>query len=923
MGFRLRITKLAFVMMAGLLGVGAGAGYSLFVFSDAVSREQEVLPSPETIRQNFSFNEMEESDIFNTKYYTVNFFSQNFKFDPNESLESGFYRTGNFQSWNKWLGHFQSVETSVIDDLGGTVIQRDDGTVSCISFPHISIVTQDILEAIGVPICSTFERTLFGNGNYQMTLKEGLNDGPETGSSWPLSFLSWTFDTLDIYQGLGGSGDNWTVNGLFPGDFTIPNFNLSLSTYESQAVDVDPDGIPNSGDETSVLNIYPIYTVGKDRGTGDSASMKVDNIEMIATETNETGTTTVIDGANPEEDGISFESYYFAYDSVTTAELAAQGLTGTNISPADGESIDAYRAYRLSGLTIDDLSKASDVSLTIVNDMYRRLDDQEHQWWGTEKPAVPTSGGFSSIIVDHRGNAYENGLSLDLVDYIGEPGRYNVYLFVKEKYYSNGSYGGSSLNPFYDEDNIRNSGIFDSPEFQQGELAIIYDTLDGQNVHAFKASALGYSLENEINGITFPINHNNNNWVSLQNVDTNNAYSFENYGTSSLENYYITGRHYRSYAILIEKSYDPELLGGPTGNWDYSRSDNDHFFIQNSDDNDEYEVRNVDMLVDNYSQYELKKSDGSVLGTLSLPGTYLSVGLDSANATKVSTVEVKYGGDGKPTDPSIPKVTVYDNTVDPPTSTEEYYFSYNPENLNESLMTLGQLYSYDNVNNEQLNEFWKAHQVTFTPNGGGEGVALRDYLRDEKIAASDIDTLYEALAACNVVSVPAEGQYNFYLRFSYAAREGGTSGEVPSIEVFAYRIHNIFVKILDGEPVMNEQGFLDVNDVTYNGSSGNGSRMYSSQFWYYIYDTLSLDDVFVYKGVPSTLGQIFDGLKARGKCLKDIVSGRYLTPYSMEEEPFIVMKNYVLQVVDCPAGLPFDETGNLRSTNIQGGNAHE
>lgn len=917
MGFRLRITKLAFVMMAGLLGVGAGAGYSLFVFSDAVSSEQEVLPSPETIRQNFSFSETEESDIFNTKYYTVNFFSQNFKFDPNESLESGFYRTRNFQSWNKWLGHFQSVETSVIEDLGGTVILQGEGTndvtVSCISFPHISIVTQDILEAIGVPICSTFERALH-NGNYQMTLKEGLNDGPETGSSWPLSFLSWTFDTLDIYQGLGGSGDNWTVNGLFPGKFTIPNFNLSLSAYDSEAVDVDPDGIPDSGDETSVLNIFPIYTVGKDRGTGDSASMKIDNIEMIATETNETGTTTVIDGTNPEgKDGVGFESYYFAYDSDTTAALAAQGLTGANISPANGTSIDAYRAYRLSGLTIDDLSKASDVSLTIVNDMFRRLNGQEHLWWGTEKPAVPTSGGFSSIIVDRGGNAYENGLSLDLVDYIGEPGRYNVYLFVKEKFYSKGSDGGN----IWSDDSISNSDCFKSPNFTQGELTLIGNALKGRNVHGFKKGALGYSLENEASEINHPVLYDNPNWVSNPSSPTN----YENYGVTDVHNYYITGRHYRSYAILIEKSYDPELLGGPTGNWDYSRSDNDHFFIQNSDDHDEYEVRNVDMLVDNYSQYELKRSDGSILGTLSLPGTYLSVGLDSANATKVSTVEVEYDKNGKPTDPSIPKVTVYDNTVDPPTSTEEYYFSYNPENLNESLMTLGQLYSYDNVNNEELDEFWKAHQVTFTPNGGGEAVALRNYLRDEKIAASD--PLYKALAACNVVSVPAEGQYNFYLRFSYAAREGGTSGEVPSIEVFAYRIHNIFVKILDGEPVMNEQGFLDVNDWTYNGSSGNGSRMYSSQFWYYIYDTLSLDDVFVYQGFPSTLGQIFDGLKARGKCLKDIVSGRYLTPYSMEEEPFIVMKNYVLQVVDCPAGLPFDEAGNLRSANIQGGNAHE
>lgn len=920
MGFRLRITKLAFVMMAGLLGVGAGAGYSLFVFSDAVSKEQEVLPSPETIRQNFSFNEAEESDIFNTKYYTVNFFSQNFKFNPNESLESGFYRTGNFQSWNKWLGHFQSVETSVIEDLGGTVILQgegtDDVTVSCISFPHISIVTQDILEAIGVPICSEFTRSLFDNGNYEMTWEKGLNDGHVTGSGWPLSFLSWTFDTLDIYQGLGGSGDNWTVNGLFPGKFTIPNFNLSLSAYDSEAVDVDPDGIPDSGDETSILNIFPIYTVGKDRGTGDSASMKVDNIEMIATKTNETGTTTVIDGTNPEGyDGVGFESYYFAYDSDTTAALARQGLTGTDIDP-DGTSIDAYRAYRLSGLTIDDLSKASDVSLTIVNDMFRRSKGQEHQWWGTEKPAVPTSGGFSSIIVDHQGNAYENGLSLDLVDYIREPGRYNVYLFVKEKYFSSGSDGGH-FDIWEGSSTIKNSASFQSPNFNETELSDINSAMDELNVHGFKESLLGYSLENEVSEINNPLLYDNPNWVSKPSSPTN----YENYGVTDVHDYYITGRHYRSYAILIEKSYDPELLGGPTGNWDYSRSDNDHFFIQNSDDNDEYEVRNVDMLVDNYSQYELKESDGSVLGTLSLPGTYLSVGLDSANATKVSTVEVEYDESGKPTDPSIPKVTVYDNTVDPPTSTEEYYFSYNPENLNESLMTLGQLYSYDNVNNEQLNEFWKAHQVTFTPNGGGEGGALRDYLRKENIAAGD--PLYKALAACNVVSVPAEGQYNFYLRFSYAAREGGTSGEVPSIEVFAYRIHNIFVKILDGEPVMNEQGFLDVNDGTYNGSSGNGSRMYSSQYWYYIYDTLSLDDVFVYQGVTSTLGQIFDGLKARGKCLKDIVSGRYLTPYSMEKEPFIVMKNYVLQVVDCPAGLPFDEAGNLRSTNIQGGNAHE
>ncbi len=922
MGFRLRITKLAFVTMAGLLGVGAGAGYSLFVFSDAISSEQEVLPSPETIRQNFSFNEMEESDIFNTKYYTVNFFSQNFSaanlsFGSVNLKNYGFYRTGSFQSYNKWLGHFTSSERSRIEGLGGEVIEQDDGTVSCISFPHLSIVTQDILEAIGVPICSEFNRTLFKNGNYNMVLESGLNDGPETGSSWPLSFLSWTFDTLDIYQGLSGSGDNWTVNGLFPVDFTIPNFNLSLSTYDTNAVKVDPDGVPDSGDETSVLNIFPIYTVGKDRGEGDSASTKVDNIEMIATGPGKNGETTVIDGTDPKKDGVGFESYYFAYDSDTTNALDNKGLAGKDINPSDGESIDEYRAYRLSGLTIDDLDKASNVSLTIVNDMYRRLNGQEHEWYGNEKPAVPTSGGFSSIIVARDGNAYENGLTLDLVDYIGEPGRYNVYLFVKEKYYSNGSYGGSDWYGLYDEDDIRNSGTFDSPEFQQNELSGISSALGDQNVHAFKTSALGYSLENEIDGITFPFNHNNKNWVSQQNVDNSDASSFENYGTSSLEDDYITGRHYRSYAIVIEKSYDPELLGGPTGNWDYSRSDNDHFFIQNSDDNDEYEVRNVDMLVDNYSQYELKGSDGSVLGTLSLPGTYLSVGLDSANATKVSTVEVKYGENGKPIDPEIPKVTVYDNTVDPPTSTEEYYFSYNPENLNESLMTLGQLYSYDNVNNEQLNEFWTAHQVTFTPNGGGEGVALRDYLRDGNLEAKD--PLYQALDACNVVSVPAEGQYNFYLRFSYAEREDGTSGEVPSIEVFAYRIHNIFVKILDGDPVMNDQGFLDVNDGTYNGSSGNGSRMYSSQFWYYIYDTLSLDDVFVYQGAASTLGEIFDGLKTRGKCLKDIVSGRYLTPYSMEQEPFIITKNYVLQVVDCPAGLPFDEVGTLLTANDQGG----
>lgn len=926
MGVTKRFLKAICVTAAGVGIVGSGAAFSAFVYPFNLSNSQSVIPAVDTIRENFYFDDGEDLNLFDTQTYTVNFYAQNlYDYGTQNSLE---YQNA-LDGYSKWLGHFNKVDVGAIRNLGGHAYSYTNEEITDnahttpinkIVWTNVSSITQDMLAAMGAPACSEFSRELDGNGNYSMgsSWKRGLMDKNNDSNPWPMSFLSWSLDLVNTYDGLlcqtgrddlNGENVILRANSYFPepnNAYRIPNFNVPLSECV---------------EEGSLINVYPVYTNGKNYvGT---AGKLVDNLEMIVKNNNGT----VPDGT---DGAMLFNSYYFAFDSEITSKIAEETI---------GTAADGYKAYRLSGITIAE--GASNWTATIVNDMAPYGDSTDY--YGTSKPVVPAKGGKTSIATIYgsqsitgsyndgtivEGDSYQGitgaNTAFDLTDVL-QPGRYNFYLFVKEKYWTDGASPGNKAFIGRDEQ-AENASAWDKAVFNESEISSINGILKNEfHIHDYYSSRLGYSITNNLNDVDRIINYAPD--PSGDNETDRQGWPFEHY--------YISSRRYRGYYVYIERSYDNKMVGGSQNTWEYKNaSGTDPLFVQNPLDYSEFETQNVDLIYEDTTSLTLRGGeDGKTeLGQLTLPGTYFSIRPSDDGVYPLNFDEIEVDQNYEPINSEgIPSVEVKDmslenNEAGISSMRTEYYSSVTVKEgtvvRDRSLSSLYDRYFDENGNLRDtlanLNEDSESNECfAFIPKDG-EKTTFSRYLEECDLVT--LELVKSALQRSNIVSVPGTGKYNFYLKFNYGSSENYTDGRKssPTIDLYFYKIHNIFVKILDaagtvesgGTSINNimidENNFANVNDLDY---IARGDNFYTSTNYYYIYQQLDIDDSFSYYAASgngtytiknTSLRDLFDDLYRKGKCLMDSVTGRYVTPWTLENEPFAIMKNYLLVTCESP-----------------------
>lgn len=191
---------------------------------------------------------------------------------------------------------------------------------------------------------------------------------------------------------------------------------------------------------------------------------------------------------------------------------------------------------------------------------------------------------------------------------------------------------------------------------------------------------------------------------------------------------------------------------------------------------------------------------------------------------------------------------------------------------------------------------------------------LREY---KEAGFDDYDLIMKNLVLVRPIET---GTYNFFVHIKYGTNEDITVYDVPeSLGLWAYRKHNIFVNIYDpsdfggvtlsfngnyiDEGMLNKYSFRcdsyyylntdlmyeeDGNDKRFNRMGGLADK-----------PGLNKDEV---TGLY-TIRSILEYYESNGKCLQDLVSGRYITLENSATNPFMVSKNYVFQVVTKPGWL--------------------
>lgn len=807
----------------------AGAGYSFFAFSEDDSASESVGPSADNIRENFIFGDpAADSNVFDTKYYTVNFYAQ---YCGRDSVGDGPERHYNVTGGNSangyshYFGYFRGLDVDLINELGGTVTTLTDASgtfYNCITFRNISMITQEMVQAVGVPVCADEKDT--GESD------EGLVDSHE----YLIHFLSWllihegnesTSDVPNFYAGFN-SNTSWTdasdgaykckVTGTYPFEgYEIPNFNLALENYDQYA------------DENDVINFYPYLSTGKEYRSDYETK------NAVAFRSNAPSSTYDL----PSQD--------FVYD------------------PAHNISENGIEAYRLPGLTVqtapsgnpDDEPEFNYYTSTITLDINRK--SLGHAWIGA-KTELPLKGS-STYIDNSKGHDQAPGGvgGYSLSNLRLRAGRYNLYLFLKRSTYRS-EWEWDTQDP----STVPGSAF---TEGEKGEIESINETLKNTNIRQYKALELGYSFVYKQDSRWFGAQHN------------------------------ISAEIYNFY-LVIEKSFDVKLLGGESGTLIYDDAPYSPSFNQIASQNgilDEFEVRDVTLDSSKTFEYDL-----AGYGKIIFPQTFFSIGIDqNMPRFELNTVQLHYdsaiGPGSKSTesengDIDVPTVSAkyssFDGSSVVTVERTEYYFSQSigsdgAINYDWSLMRLS---DWCKLNKETDS---KSQEVRFIPEGETEAVGLADAYNDPDLA--------EIINEMPIYKVPTTGEYNFYLKFHYSPDAGVV--ESLQIDLYFYRIHNIFVKIASDSSWENGSGYV-------NTGSGDFTFYTSSQS-YFLLDTLGLDDAFITNEGPMTLGAIMNQRQGtlssdeRGTTawiLYDVVSGQHALPTALENGEFVIKKNHVL-----------------------------
>lgn len=621
------------------------------------------------------------------------------------------------------------------------------------------------------------------------------------GEFYLLDFACWSIDPYDIYARSTEHSANDTyiqVYGTYPyANFEIAYFNILLEYYDAESVLID-------GEKT--LFFYPIYTVGKDYysiRTGQDSENLRDSISISC------------QGGD----------LFFTYDEKYAKLMNAKGLKDADASNEQTR----YRAYRYQDYR---------VTSSNLNDEYGKIRnhiDEVNGSWVSEKQEIETEQGVYSLNE--------------------EIGRYNIYLFVKERYMS----ASSSIDP--------NSL---SPDFTADEIEALKAILDEQSLHIYS---------------------------SLQ----------PNYHSVGKSYYYYT--YYcdtRGYYIAIEKVYESRLIGGITGDFDYQNPISRSLcFTKNGLDGEKinaYDLRNLTLSCNEgeYSEIEYSPEGKANSRKMRIPNYYFAVQLNEDNAM---AYDQRIRSESETITYEVPAYRYLDK--DGRLQTENY--------RSEELLISLKNAVFDDLQKRESGlelRYKDIERIQVTKADSSESYyTLREYIERGKKGEEGFIDYLDLIDSLKLVRPIDSGTYNLYAYVDYHIDENGC--EVPyAVDLWAYRIHNIFVNIYDPD----DFGGISLNfDGTYLSSDAIGRYSFQCDSYYYLETDLRYEDDGTAKryirgyDLPDLDGvQDYDFLSiltwydAQGKCFQDIVTGRYITVDNVQSNPFVVRKNYILQVVSKP-----------------------
>lgn len=433
-------------------------------------------------------------------------------------------------------------------------------------------------------------------------------------------------------------------------------------------------------------------------------------------------------------------------------------------------------------------------------------------------------------------------------------GRYNIYFFVKESY--------DTGNQYYDN-------YYENGNFTGDQIDYIDSMLNNDGIYIYKSYK----------------------------TDSSNTFTYQ--------------QNIRGTYIVVERVYEPRVIGGSSLALDYNnpQSYKLNFTRQGTIGTllRSYELRNRTVNVpsnDNdptlkYIDYTFYNDDGTPRRQYLIPAYYfaIQVALDQ----KTIYDQKLYGQDN-----TNPNDSEFTDSLDP-NLPEEYDVP---------------VYKYKDINGNEIEEVYSSKKYL---------VSLQDVM-DGKYTSVDGNTLYtEDLRRIKVRTynngAPSElkslaewgkgsaewnavynnvklirfkvtGTYNIYTIINY-----DENNRPNSVDIWTYRLHNIFVNIYDpddfgGQILEVGANYLDTSKYSYR----------CEDYYYLETPILGTDNYVRQTGltIPSEIGvsgnivtfeQLLKYYDQKEKRLQDVVTGEYVEYQDYVENPFIVRKNYFLQVV--------------------------
>lgn len=861
---------------AAMLAVFFGVGSSIWVFSNEKSDYVSADEKTDPIRPNLVFGEADDSVVTDIKYYDVYFLAQNIMDLVKNCLildeevgEIDGKPNYKFKTSAEEDLHYHPESTTLSKDLRFGMFDYETAKpIYFKKFTSVEAITNAMLDQVGRPTSKCCDTHGYG-----------------------LTFATWSVDPYPIYdrsaehedrytdKGGHGTQDFIQMWGAYPhSGFEIAYFNSLLSIYDTDD-EKNNKMIYINGKKT--IFFYPLYTTGKDYYNAKTEGVKTnlrDCFEVVCVDENSD------DVGKPHET--------FIYDELYTKLMTDEGdsfknngadlvnYNPKNEKPGESTSVKTmYRAYRLTNFLVDEDKVYNPTNATRRYVIQNDINTLNGAWSG-EKQILSCNS--------------ENALPTNMILANLKKGRYNIYLFVKENVYVGVSQDtGGCKNVF--------------AGFTDGEVGAIKEILKNQDVKvkmSFNADSSGL-VQDEVS---------------------------YNYGFLGLKKNYVQIFDNRDYLVVFEEKQEPRLAGASSGTLDYNEISDDESVrftkhpSESGGESNTFDLRDISIDLEKASTNKIQYtknyvgSDGKTHAVqLKVPSSYFSVQMSG----DLGIIEQKLKIDSNPED--APASYTY---IDPDTK-EVKTEPYKSQSL---LMSIQEAIGMDrDVNTPEVEKPGAIKKIEVEKPDGSGFCTLEEYI-DKGLAGVSGYTDYEQLiSSLKLVRPRYSGVYNFFIKVNFGDNKDdpiGTIAQKPiSIDLWAYRKHNIFVNIYDPEDFNSFSEPFDPNRLNsgeFIRSEALNKFSYRCENFYYLGTDLRFEDENQHSksflrnseltDVPSgleiqpgstgqmiaTLDDLMTYYEGKGKCLQDIVTGRYLTSENLESDPFLVSKNHIFLVVDKP-----------------------